>query len=99
MIEINGNSLSFEDFISVAFGNEKVAISREGYAQLELSHKRLLGILESDRVAYGIKTGFGELCNISIKREDSFELQKNIVRSHAAGVGPALDKHIVQSWV
>lgn len=78
-----------------------------GELQLELSEKAALGIKEcrsfleskissGKNVFYGINTGFGSLCNVSIPDSDLGELQLNLVRSHACGSGEQVTDPIVK---
>jgi len=83
-----------------------VAIAREG-ASLELgdvARERLARaaavierIVEEERVVYGVTTGFGELATTRISAEKVEELQQNLVRSHAVGVGEPLPRDVVRA--
>jgi histidine ammonia-lyase len=78
----------------------------ESPARIELSPRTLMRIdagaatiariVESGQVVYGVNTGFGLLANTSIARHDLDELQRNLVLSHACGVGPLLPDNIVR---
>ena len=57
-----------------------------------LDHK----IAESEAPIYGVTTGFGSLCNISIGNDQLAELQKNLVMSHACGVGTPVPREVVR---
>ncbi len=81
-------------------------IIREGY-KLELSQESIDRInrcreyldnkmLTQKEPIYGVSTGFGSLCNISIGTEDLSQLQKNLVMSHACGCGDAIDNEIAK---
>jgi len=50
----------------------------------------------SDQLFYGINTGFGSLCNIQISKEETSELQSNLIRSHACGVGDEVPEAVVR---
>ncbi|MCM1292372.1 MAG: histidine ammonia-lyase [Bacteroides sp.] len=56
-------------------------------------------IAGSDEPVYGINTGFGSLCNISIGNEDLARLQENLVKSHACGLGEKVDPEIVRLMI
>jgi histidine ammonia-lyase len=55
--------------------------------------------LASDQVVYGVTTGFGALAATRVEPEEAAELQVHLIRSHAAGVGPALDDEIVRAML
>ncbi len=93
-VTLDGASLDINEVIRVSRNGEEVVISAEAMEKVERSRDHLEKIILDDNPAYGIKTGFGELCNVSIPREDAMELQKNLVRSHAAGVGDPLPRDI-----
>ena len=97
MIVIDGENLNIEKVIRVARGMEKVGISPEAKDRIEKSRMAVEDIINSDRIAYGIKTGFGELQNIIIPQKDVKKLQKNLILSHSAGVGRPLDTEIVRA--
>ncbi|MCD6087977.1 MAG: histidine ammonia-lyase [Candidatus Hydrothermae bacterium] len=90
MIEINGKNLSLSDFIRVAEGGEKARLASGTRKELESLRKKVEEKVRSDRPFYGINTGVGRLAEVKIDREHLKELQLNIVRSHAVGVGPPL---------
>ena len=54
-------------------------------------------IVENERVIYGVTTGFGEFCNVSISKQDCRTLQENLIRSHACGYGPLFSTEIVRA--
>jgi histidine ammonia-lyase len=90
MIELSGQKLSLEQIVGVARGVEHVALSVEARQRALESRRIVEQITESGRVVYGVNTGFGKLADIRIGASELSELQLNLVRSHACGVGPAL---------
>lgn len=97
MIEIDGESLNIEKVVRVARHGERVEISREAVERIEASRKVVEDIVNGERIAYGIKTGFGELQNVIIPAKDVRALQRNIVLSHSSGVGEPLDREVVRA--
>jgi histidine ammonia-lyase len=53
-------------------------------------------IAETDKPIYGVTTGFGSLCDITISADQMAELQVNLIKSHACGIGARVDNHIVK---
>ena len=96
-VELDGKSLSLEAIEAVAFGGAKVFLATEARARVRASRDVIEDILESERVVYGINTGFGNFRNVVIPRSDLEELQLNLIRSHAAGVGEPFSEDVVRT--
>lgn len=92
MLELSGQKLSLEQIVEVARGAEGVVLSPRAHERVLESRRVVEGITESGRVVYGVNTGFGKLADITIAPSELRELQLNLVRSHACGVGPALSE-------
>ena len=87
---LDGQSLTLGDLEALARGRERVALSpaaREGVAR---SRRVVDDVVARGSVVYGVTTGFGNFADVVIPRDKLRELQLNLVRSHAAGVGPPL---------
>jgi len=89
--------ITIDDLVSVARMKREVAISPAGEARVARSSEMIDRWVREKRVIYGITTGFGALCNVSIPPENIHQLQENILMSHAAGVGKALPEEIVRT--
>ncbi len=96
-IKIDGKSLSIKDVVDVARAGKKVKISTKCKTKIEDSRKIVEDKLESEEDVYGINTGFGELANVKIDKDKTDMLQKNLVRSHASGVGDPLEEDEVRA--
>ena len=92
MIELSGQRLTLEQIADVARGAEQVALAPEARERVEASRRVVEKITEEGRVVYGVNTGFGKLADVHIAPTELRELQLNLVRSHACGVGPALSE-------
>ena len=90
-IELDGRNLSMEELLLVATGVADAIISETAKAGIEAATKTVQGIIERGEVAYGINTGFGALCNTSIDASKLGDLQANLIRSHACGIGEAME--------
>lgn len=95
-IEIDGNSLTLETFYRIAKKKEKVCLSKESKKQITSARKILEELISTDKIYYGINTGFGALANRKINPENLKILQENLIKSHAAGVGDYLPDEIVR---
>ena len=93
-IILDGESLTFEQVLAAAFGKPnvpRVVLSEKAKAQVNRSANAVQKLLDRGEIAYGITTGFGAFKNKIISPEESSQLQKNIVLSHAVGVGKSFD--------
>jgi histidine ammonia-lyase len=99
MIQISGNSLTLAEIDRVARHNEGVVLSDSANFQLRTSYNNLIAILDSNSPVYGINTGFGIFSDKRIPNEDAARLSRNLIISHAVGVGPALDSEVVRSAI
>ena len=91
---LDGESLTFEEVIAVAYGqpNEpRVVLSEAAKQNVNRSSRAVEILLERGEIAYGITTGFGAFKDKIISREEVRQLQRNIVVSHAVGVGKPFD--------
>ena len=89
-VVLDGQSLTLDDVVAVALG-APVELAPAARARMERANDVVLGARGSgNAVAYGVTTGFGKLSDVAIPRDRLDELQVNLVRSHAAGVGPLL---------
>ena len=91
-IELNGNDLTFDQLYAVALQGEKVALATVAAERMSASRGVVDRLVASGRTAYGINTGFGKLASVRISSEQVRQLQVNLVRSHACGVGEPLSK-------
>ncbi len=93
-ITLDGESLTFEQVLAVAHSAPnvpRVLLSEKARAQVARSANAVQTLLERGEVAYGITTGFGAFKDKIISREEVELLQRNIVVSHAVGVGKPFD--------
>lgn len=96
-IQLDGNSLKIDDVAAVAYDNVKVTISPDAVERIHASRKLILKLVDKDIAIYGVTTGIGEFARIRVSKEQSSELQRRIVYSHAAGVGDPFPIEIVRA--
>ena len=95
---LDGRSLSLEDVRKVALGPEtEVGLSEEAVARMTDSRAFIERLVSSGEPVYGVTTGFGRLADVTIPPEDRTTLQHNLVRSHASGMGDAMDRESVRA--
>lgn len=94
---ISTATLHVETIGRILHQNLQIRLSPESRTRIDRCRSYLDGLLErTDQLIYGVNTGFGSLCNIRISNEDIEQLQTNLVRSHAAGVGDPVPPEIVR---
>src|SRR2546425_4700609 len=86
-MELKGEQISLVELAAVAIGGETVHISSVVRPRVLASRKIIEEIVARDEVVYGVNTGFGKLSDVRIPQGDLRELQLNLVRSHACGIG------------
>jgi histidine ammonia-lyase len=92
MLELDGQSLTLEEVARVARGAEEVSLADAARARVGDARRTVERIVAESRVVYGVNTGFGKLSDVTVPAEDLRELQLNLVRSHACGVGAPLSE-------
>lgn len=96
MILIDGNSLTIEEFIQITRGRKKIALSEEAIKRVNESRALVDKLVDENKVVYGITTGFGKFSDVVITGDETRELQRNLIVSHACGVGEPLPEDIVR---
>jgi len=102
---LDGYNLSLRELVSISRGNQKISISEKSIAEMNRSHawveRAAKGeFLDSDgepRAVYGVNTGFGSLARVRIPQEKIEALSRNLIRSHAAGVGEPAPKDVARA--
>ena len=89
--------ITIDDLVAIARSGHEVDVSAAGEGRVAKTSALIERWVEEKRVIYGITTGFGALCNVSISAKDTRRLQENILMSHAAGVGDPLPEAVVRA--
>jgi len=92
VLELNGQPLSLEEISQVAGGSMDAAIAPAARQRIGASQAVVQRIVASNETAYGINTGFGKMSDVRIGIADLQQSQRNLVRSHACGLGKPLDE-------
>jgi len=98
-ILLDGESLTLEQVVEVARNRVEVRLSPSARAKVEASRAIVENLLKERKPVYGVTTGFGALSGTRISPEDAMELQRNLIRSHSAGVGPPSETEIVRAMM
>src|SRR5881396_2378149 len=98
-MELDGQALTLEQIAAVALGGELVGISAAARPRIFASRKIVEDIIARDVVVYGVSTGFGKLSDVRIPSSKLSELQLNLIRSHACGIGDPLSEPEVRAMM
>ncbi len=100
VLTLTGHDLTIEDVVAVArVPGTGVALAPDAVARLATSRQTIERAVAAGTTMYGINTGFGKLATVRIGPDDLGQLQINLLRSHAAGVGDALSRDIVRAMM
>ena len=98
-ITITGENLRIEDVVKIARDNYEIKLSELAKKNISRSRKVVDKLVSLDEVVYGITTGFGSLSNVKIDKEKTKQLQKNLIMSHACGVGDPFSEEVVRAII
>ena len=97
MIEIDHHHYSITEIKKIVDAREPLKLSDDLVGRIRKGREFLEDFIKrADRPIYGINTGFGSLCDTIIDEKDLGQLQENLVKSHACGVGDKIDPEIVR---
>lgn len=91
-MNLTGNEINLDQIVRVALQNEKVELDAGARSAMQKSRQYIEGRINQGEVMYGINTGFGAFSSVRISDSDLIQLQKNLIRSHAMGVGEVFTK-------
>ena len=95
-IPVGIGALSFDDVVAVARHGEQIELTPDALAELARTRAIIEGLASDVSPHYGISTGFGALASKQIPVERRAQLQRSLVRSHAAGSGPEVEREVVR---
>src|SRR5205823_6589064 len=98
-MELNGQTLTLTEIATMAFGEAPVKVSSSARPRVLASRKVIEDIVGRDDIVYGVSTGFGKLSDVRIPHDALAELQLNLVRSHACGIGNPLSEPEVRAMM
>ncbi|PYJ10272.1 MAG: histidine ammonia-lyase [Verrucomicrobia bacterium] len=98
-MELNGQTMTLTEIATVALGDAAVEVSPSARPRILASRKVIEDIVARDAVVYGVSTGFGKLSDVRIPRGELAQLQLNLVRSHACGIGNPLPEPEVRAMI
>jgi histidine ammonia-lyase len=96
---VGSSGVSAADVVAVARDDAPVRLTDEALAAMEASAAVVARLADSDEPVYGISTGFGSLATTAIPPQRREELQRALVRSHAAGMGDPVEREVVRAMM
>src|SRR5467141_1698455 len=98
-ITLDGRSLTIADVVAVARGNAAIALDPESLKAVTASRRAVEAAVSGGQTVYGVNTGFGKLAHVRIPADQARQLQLNLIRSHASGVGEPLPVDAVRAMM
>ena len=99
VVEIGVGPLAPADVLAVARAGAAVKLSRDAVATIAASRAIIDALATDAQPHYGVSTGFGALANTQIPLDARAQLQRNLIRSHAAGSGPEIEREVVRAMM
>ncbi|SES14561.1 histidine ammonia-lyase [Salipaludibacillus aurantiacus] len=99
MITLTGETLDFTQMKRILYKKEQVAASEESMKKVRQSRRAVEKIVREGKTVYGITTGFGKFSDVFINKNDTEELQLNLVHSHACGIGAPFPELVSRAMV
>ena len=99
LLHINGNDLTLDDVRSVVFERRPVMLAPEARLAVDRARAVVEDLVENNRVGYAVTTGVGQLSDVRIPHDDIRQLQINLLRSHAVGVGDPLSQEVSRAMI
>jgi histidine ammonia-lyase len=96
-VRVGVGAVSFQDVLAVARGGAGVELDDEALAAIDRARAVVEELAAAPTPAYGISTGFGALATRHIPPERRDQLQRSLIRSHAAGSGPEVEREVVRA--
>ncbi len=98
-VELTPDGLSPAEVLAVARGDAPVTVGAAARAAMQRSAAVVEALARSEEPHYGISTGFGSLALVRIATDGREQLQRALVRSHAAGIGPPIEREVVRAMM
>jgi histidine ammonia-lyase len=98
-VRVGSNPLSIEDVVAVARDGARVELAPEAVVAIEVARARIDELAASGKPVYGVSTGFGALATKYIAPEMRHQLQRSLVRSHAAGSGAEVETEVIRAMM
>ncbi|HEX8488701.1 MAG TPA: aromatic amino acid lyase, partial [Propionibacteriaceae bacterium] len=94
---VGSGPLTIEEVVEVARGAAPVQIDDEAMHEVARTRQLIDALADDDQPHYGVSTGFGALATRHIPLAQRAQLQRSLIRSHAAGSGPEVEREVVRA--
>ena len=98
-VELNGRNFTLDQLVEIARDGKTAAVSVNSEARIKKARALVEDWVKKGTRIYGITTGFGALSDVTISFDDTKTLQRNILLSHAAGMGKCMDDDVVRAMM
>jgi histidine ammonia-lyase len=98
-VTVGMGPVSFDDIVAVARGDAAVELADDAVKAIEESRRHIEALAADPTPVYGVSTGFGALATRHIPRDMRTALQRSLIRSHAAGSGPEVEREVVRAMM
>jgi histidine ammonia-lyase len=98
-ITVGIGPVSFDDVVAVARDDAAVTLSPEAAAAITDSRAKIEALANDPTPVYGVSTGFGALATRHIPKDSRTQLQRSLIRSHAAGAGPEVEREVIRAMM
>lgn len=98
-IELGMDGMTLGDLVRIARHEAQVALTAKAEERIRRAWQLVTRWVDDERTVYGVTTGFGALSDVTISKSDTRQLQLNILKSHAVGVGQALAPDLVRAMM
>jgi histidine ammonia-lyase len=99
VVELTPEGVVADDVVAVARDDARVVLGARARVEMERSAAVVAKRASEEEPAYGISTGFGSLALVRIPAEERVALQRALIRSHAAGMGPPIEREVVRAMM
>jgi histidine ammonia-lyase len=100
MLQLDGSTLDIATVVQFALTPQlKVGLTPDAWLACDRSRRVITDIIRDGRPVYGVNTGFGDLARVQVPNDQLIQLQRNLIHSHAVGVGRAFDDEIVRAML
>ncbi|NBO37500.1 histidine ammonia-lyase [bacterium] len=99
LVQLDGNSLTLHQLVAVARHNSRITLAAHAVEKVSQARLCVESRLGNGETIYGINTGFGALADVRIPADHLKQLQMNLIRSHACGVGTPLPREVVRAII
>ena len=97
VVEVGIGPVAPDELVAVARHGAQIRLSEDALAEIARTRAIVEGLADDAHPHYGISTGFGALATKHIPTEQRAQLQRSLIRSHAAGTGPEVEREVVRA--